>query len=276
MLAKLDRLWRAIGTGFCFLVYGLFSLLFSLSVLPILILWPGDAAARERRIRILVSWSFSTLLGGVALLGLGRVRVEGREYLAEARGKLVVATHPMYLDVVALLMLMPFADCVVKSAMLKNPYYRRFVRAAGYISNGDSAQALDACVASLKRGRSLVLFPEGTRTTTGQPPKFRRGAAQVALRAGCQVLPVMIACTPPALTKSRAWWQAPERPWQLLIRFYPPQDLSAFGYREGMPHGVSARRVTQAMQDFFTQQLSNHHEPTDRRTEAAHHRLARS
>ena len=275
MLANLGRLWRMLGTGFCFLVYGLLSLLCSLSILPLLMWWPGEAAAREERIRDFVSWSFRTLLGGIAFLGLGYVTVEGREYLAQARGKLVIATHPMYLDVVALLMLMPFADCVVKSAMLRNPYYRRFVRAAGYISNGDSAQALDACVEALQRGRTLVLFPEGTRTTTGQPPRFRRGAAQVALRSGCQVLPVMIACTPPALTKSRAWWQVPERPWQLLIRFYPPQDMRAFGYAQGMPYGAAARRVTHAMEDFFKQQLANH-ERTDRRTEAAHHRLARS
>lgn len=275
MLANLGRLWRMVGTGFCFLVYGLLSLLCSLSILPLLMWWPGDAVAREERIRDFVSWSFRTLLGGIAFLGLGYVTVEGREYLAEARGKLVIATHPMYLDVVALLMLMPFADCVVKNAMLKNPYYRRFVRAAGYISNGDSAQALDSCVEALKRGRTLVLFPEGTRTTTGAPPKFRRGAAQVALRSGCQVLPVMIACTPPALTKSRAWWQVPERPWQLLIRFYPPQDMHAFGYRDDMPYGAAARRVTHAMEDFFKQQLANH-ERTDRRTETAHHRLARS
>jgi 1-acyl-sn-glycerol-3-phosphate acyltransferase len=275
MLANLGRLWRMFGTGFCFLVYGLLSLLCSFSVLPVLMWWPGDDRAREERIRKFVSWSFRTLLGGIALLGLGYVTVEGREYLAQARGKLVIATHPMYLDVVALLMLMPFADCVVKSAMLRNPYYRRFVRAAGYISNGDSALVLDACVKALQRGRSLVLFPEGTRTTTGQPPAFRRGAAQVALRAGCQVLLVMIACTPPALTKSRAWWQVPERPWQLLIRFYPPQDLHAFGYRESMPYGVAARRVTHAMEDFFKQQMANH-ERIDRRTETAHHRLARS
>jgi 1-acyl-sn-glycerol-3-phosphate acyltransferase len=274
-MASLGRLWRMLGTGFCFLVFGTLSLIASLSVLPVLMLWPGSPVARERRIRGFVSWAFSALLAGIEFLGLGYLQVEGREHLAQAKGKLVVATHPMYLDIVALLMLMPFADCVVKNAMLKNPYYRRFVRAAGYISNGDSAAALDACVDSLKRGRALVLFPEGTRTTIGEPPRFRRGAAQVALRSGCQVLPVLIACTPPALTKSRAWWQVPGRRWQLLIRFYPPQDLSAFGHAPGMPYGVSARRVTRALQDFFTQQLANH-EPTDTRTEAAHHRLARS
>jgi 1-acyl-sn-glycerol-3-phosphate acyltransferase len=275
MLASLGRCWRAFGTGLCFAVYGTLSLVCSLTVLPLLILWPGSAAARERRIRAVVSWSFSTLLGAIATLGLGRVVVEGREWLEQADGKLVIATHPMYLDIVTLLMLMPSADCVVKSAMLSNPFYRRFVKAAGYISNADSAALLDNCVDSLKRGRTLVLFPEGTRTTTGEPPRFRRGAAQVALRAGCQVLPVMIKCSPPALTKSRTWWQVPERPWRLYVTFYPPQDLTAFGVREGQPHGISARRLTQTLEDFFKQQLA-HHEHTHRRTETAHHHLARS
>ncbi|MGE5626215.1 MAG: lysophospholipid acyltransferase family protein [Bacillota bacterium] len=275
MLARVGCLWRAVGTGFCFLVYGLMSLVFSLTLLPVLIFWPGDSRARECRIRSFVSWSFRALLGLIELLGLGRVEVEGREWLAQAKGTLVVATHPMYLDVVALLMLMPDADCVVKSAMLKNPYYRRFVRAAGYISNGDSAAALDACVSSLKRGRTLVLFPEGTRTTAGESPRFRRGAAQVALRAGCQVLPVSIECSPPALTKDHAWWQVPNRPWRLRVRFHPPQTLAALGQREGQPHGVAARQLTHRLEDFFKQQLA-HHEHTDRRTEAAHHRLARS
>jgi len=275
VLTSIGRVWRMLGTGFCFLVYGLLSLLFSLSVLPALMFWPGSAASRERRIRLFVSRTFRLLLWGVALLGLGSVEVEGEEWLAQADGKLVVASHPMYLDVVALLMLLPFADCVVKSAMLKNTYYRRFVQAAGYISNGDSAAALDACVDTLRRGRTLVLFPEGTRSTPGRPLSFRRGAAQVAVRSGCRILPVLIHCDPPALTKDLAWWQVPVRPWRLTLRFYPPQDLSAFGYRADQPHGVVARRLTQALEDFFTQQLANH-ERTDRRTEAAHHRLARS
>lgn len=275
MVARLGRLWRALGTGFCFAVYGSLSLLCGLTVLPLLVLWPGNEAARERRIRIFVSWSFRTLLGGIAFLGLGRVQVEGREWLQQSKGSLVVATHPMYLDVVALLMLMPFADCVVKSAMLKNPFYRRFAKAAGYISNADSAILVDSCVEALQRGRTLVLFPEGTRTTTGEPPRFRRGAAQVALRAGCRVLPVLIHCSPPALTKSRAWWQAPEQPWTLLVKFYPPQELVAFGYDAALPPGISARRLTRTLEDFFKQQLASH-EHIDRRTETAHHHLARS
>lgn len=275
MLTRLYMYWRALGTGFCFLSYGTLSLLCSLTVLPAIVIWPGDDAVRERRIRTLVSWSFRTLLGTIAGLGLGRVEVEGREWLAQAGGKLIVATHPMYLDVVAMIGLLPSADCVVKSAMLSNPFYRRFARAAGYISNGDPATLVDLCVDSLQRGRSLLLFPEGTRQEPGKPWYFKRGAAQVAIRSNCEILPVMIDCSPPALLKSTSWYQVPDRPWRLRIKVFPPQPLTAFGHRDDLPYGVAARHLTRNLEDFFKQQLANH-EHTDRRTEAAHHRLARS
>ena len=275
MWLKLDRLWRMLATGLCFLLYGSFSLLFSVTLLPMMLLWPGDAAARQHRIRLFVSTTFRMLLAFIRILGIGSVDVQGQEWLAQSQGKLVIATHPSYLDVVALLMLMPYADCVVKSAMLKNPFYRRFAKAAGYVSNDDSARLVETCVDSLHRGRTLVLFPEGTRSGPGEALHFRRGAAQVAVRSGCQILPVTIQCTPPAFLKSSRWWQVPERAWCLSLRIHPPQDLAAFGYRADLPHGVAARRLTCSLEDFFKQQLANH-ERTDRRTEAAHHRLARS
>ncbi|MGH8278850.1 MAG: lysophospholipid acyltransferase family protein [Gammaproteobacteria bacterium] len=275
MLARLDYWRRALGTGFCFAVYGGLSLLAGFTLLPLLMLWPGDAAARERRIRRLTSWSFRMLLAGIAGLGLGHVEVEGREWLAQAQGKLVIATHPMYLDVVGLLMLLPQADCVVKSALLRNPLYRRFVKAAGYISNADSSALVDACVDSLRRGRTLILFPEGTRTVPGTPWHFRRGAAQVAVRSQCQILPVLIHCDPPALLKSTRWYQVPERAWRLQVKFYPPQSLAAFGAGDKLPHGVVARRLTHTLEDFFKQQLASHGQ-ADRRTETADHHLARS
>ena len=275
MLAKLDYWRRALGTGLCFAVYGSLSLVASITLLPLLLRWPGTAAARQRRVRRVVSGSFRLLLGGIAGLGLGHVEVQGREWLTQAEGKLLIATHPMYLDVVALLMLLPQADCVVKSAMLRNPMYRRFVTAAGYISNADSARLIDECVDSLRGGHSLVLFPEGTRREPGQPWRFRRGAAQVAVRSQCQILPVLMYCDPPALLKSTRWHQVPERPWRLLVKFYPPQPLAAFRVTGDLPHGVAARRLNRNLEDFFQQQLAAYERP-DRRTQAAHHHLARS
>jgi 1-acyl-sn-glycerol-3-phosphate acyltransferase len=266
-------IWRALGTGFCFAAFALSSLVGSFTVLPVLLLWPMSAARRERRIRVIVSVSFRALLGLIAALGLGRVEVEGRERLKYAPGKLIVAPHPMYLDVVALLALLPQADCVVKSAMLRNPFYRRFARAAGYIGNDDGSALLAACIKSLQRRRGLILFPEGTRSTPGEPLKFRRGAAQVAVRGGCDVLPVMIECSPPALTRGGRWYRVPERAWCLHIKICEPKSLSELGCRREMPAGVAARRLTANLEQFFNRQLFNH-DDAHRRIEATHHRLA--
>lgn len=275
MLAKLDYWRRALGTGLCFAVYGSLSLLASFTLLPLVQHWPGTPAARQRRVRRVIGVSFRMLLGSIAALGLGRVEVQGREWLERAGGRLLIATHPMYLDVVALLMLLPQADCVVKSAMLRNPLYRRFVTAAGYISNADPARLVEDCVSALHSGRTLVLFPEGTRTEPGQAWHFQRGAAQVAVRSGCQVLPVLMVCDPPALLKSTRWHQVPQRAWRLLVKFHPPQALEALGVQADLPHGVAARRLNRNLENFFKQELASH-EQADRRTEAAHHHLARS
>jgi 1-acyl-sn-glycerol-3-phosphate acyltransferase len=275
MLAKLDYWRRALGTGLCFAVYGSLSLAASVTLLPLLVHWPGSAATRQRRVRRVISRSYRLLLGGIAGLGLGRVEVQGREWLAQAEGTLLIATHPMYLDAVALGMLLPQADCVVKSVMLRNPLYRRFVTAAGYISNADSARLIEDCVAALRRGHTLLLFPEGTRREPGQAWHFQRGAAQVAVRSGCPILPVLMHCDPPALLKSTRWHQVPERPWRLLVKFYPPQPLAAFGVSGDLPHGVAARHLTRNLEDFFQQHMAAYEQP-DRRTQAAHHHLARS
>lgn len=275
MLARLEYWRRALGTGLCFAVYGCVSLIASYTLLPLLQTWPGSTEMRQRRVRSVASLSFRWLLGSITALGLGRVEVQGRERLAEAQGRLIIATHPMYLDVVALLALLPQADCVVKSSMLQNPLYRRFARAAGYISNSDPAYLMEHCVQALRQGRTLVLFPEGTRTEPGQPWRFRRGAAQVAVRSGCEILPVLMHCDPPALLKSTRWHQVPQRPWRLLVKFYPPQALADFGVQADWPPGVAARHLNRALETFFKQQLASHEQP-DRRPEAAHHHLARS
>ncbi len=256
------RLWRRFGTGLCFALYGTLGWLGGLTVLPLIMLWPGSEAKRTRRIRAAVSLSFRWLLASIAALRLGHVEIRGRHWLDQADGKLLVANHPMYLDVVALVSQLPQADCVIKRGMWRNPLYRRFVRAIGYISNSDGAGLVDDGVASLRRGNALILFPEGTRSTPGEPLNFSRGAAQVAVRSQCEVLPVVIRCEPLALGKGQAWHEVPDRPWRLLLDVCPPQSLSELGWRQDMPYGVAARRVSRAMEEFFNRRLTTHGEMT--------------
>jgi 1-acyl-sn-glycerol-3-phosphate acyltransferase len=73
-----------------------------------------------------------------------------------------VANHPTRLDAIALVRFMPQVDCIVKREYFDNPLFRHVVRSAGYVPNDDGITLVNACVDRLLRGRSVLIFPEGT------------------------------------------------------------------------------------------------------------------
>lgn len=249
------RLWRQLATGCCFVAYGGLGWLAGLVVLPLLLLWPGTGEARRMRISHFMSWSYRALLAAITVLRIGDVEVHGRRRLAGGRGRLIVANHPMYLDALVLMGLLPEARCVVKQAMRGNPFFRRFVRTVGYVGNADAVELIHDCVAALERGETLIVFPEGTRSVPGQPLRFPRGAAQIAVRSGCEVVPVVIDCTPLVLGKGQRWYHVAERPWRLRLRVGAPRALADWGVDAALPYGVAARRLTRRMQAHFRAEL---------------------
>lgn len=195
LLRRLDHAWRVFGTGLSFAAFGLGGLLLGVLVMPVLLLM-RDPVARRRRARRVVQAAFASHVRLMCRLGVMTLQIEGRERL-QRDGLLVLANHPTLIDVVCLISLLPNADCVVKRAVACNPFMRGPVRAAGYISNDDGAGLVDDCVAAVQAGGTLVIFPEGTRSVPGQPPRLQRGAANIAVRGRLDITPVRITCTPP-------------------------------------------------------------------------------
>ena len=60
---------------------------------------------------------------------------------------------------------------------------------------------LDEALAELASGRSVLMFPEGTRSVDGKMQDFKSGAGYLALRGGCDVLPIHISGTHEVLGK---------------------------------------------------------------------------
>src|SRR5262249_28807158 len=87
------------------------------------------------------------------------------------------------------------------------------IRAAGFVpvDRGDRTASLatvEAALARLKRGRSLVVFPEETRTRTGELLPFKKGAALLALKSQLPLQPVGIAGTRQILPRG-SWNMTP-------------------------------------------------------------------
>jgi 1-acyl-sn-glycerol-3-phosphate acyltransferase len=185
--------------------------------------------------------AFRTFLRIAEAVGLVRTRWIGVDALCAPGARIVVANHPTLIDVVQLVSVLPQADCIVNDARTRNPFLALAARAAGYLSNAQGADLVDACAARLRQGRTVILFPEGTRSpATGLHP-FHRGAAHVALATGAPIVPVAIRCEPRTLQKGRPFWEVPDGPPHFTLRVLEPVTASA---DEGLPPGVAARRTT--------------------------------
>ncbi|SHM36771.1 lysophospholipid acyltransferase family protein [Vreelandella subglaciescola] len=247
----LDQCRRGLGTALSFALFGIGGLLIGLLIAPVLKLTIRDASRRRTHARVLIQYAFRAFGGLMRTLGVLDYRFEGLSRL-QRPGLLILANHPSLIDVVFLLGHVPQADCIVKGKLASNPFTRGPIRAAGYITNRDPEAVLEAARQSLAAGNSLILFPEGTRTRPDRPVKFRRGGANIALRTGANITPVLIRCQPTTLTKGTPWYRIPPRKVQLDLHVL--DDLSVPRETQ-QPTSLRARHLTRQLSDHFNHEL---------------------
>jgi len=105
----------------------------------------------------------------------------------------------------------------------------------------------------------MIIFPEGTRSVPGQPCRFQRGAAAIALQAGKILTPVTLSCYPGTLTKAEKWYQIPFRRFHLAM--HVKDDIALEEFNKFEQKSIAVRRLNQFLQDYFTEQreLYKHH-----------------
>jgi 1-acyl-sn-glycerol-3-phosphate acyltransferase len=101
----------------------------------------------------------------------------------------------------------------------------------------------------------VILFPEGTRTSPGQPLVLGTAAGAIAVRAGCRCLPVVITCTPPTLYKGLPWYRVPASRVDFRLRVCPPWQ-AAHSERAPAVQRRAARDFTRRLEIFFTEGLA--------------------
>lgn len=246
--------WRLFATAFCFFVFGVGGVLIALVVAPLIILVFRNKETRHIKGKLFIHYSFRLFIELMRFVGVLSYTVEGVEKFKEP-GQLFLANHPSLIDVVFMIAFIPKTDCVVKDKLIKNPFTYGPVKAAGYIMNADPDKVLQKSIESIKSGNSLIIFPEGTRTTPGETIKFKRGAANVALRGCVDITPVVIGCVPTTLTKSDKWYHIPSK--KLHFTMVAREKISIARFMEEKSTNIAARSLTKSLEDYFKQEISN-------------------
>ncbi|KFN42932.1 lysophospholipid acyltransferase family protein [Arenimonas oryziterrae] len=248
MRERLNYAWRVIATGLSFLSFGIGGVILWLLVFPLLSLLVRDLEVRSQKARAIIHRSFALFIGFMHRMGVLTYEIRGAERL-ERRGLLVLANHPTLIDVVFLVSLIPNADCVVKSRLATNPFTRGPVRATRYICNDNGAGLIEDCIASLRSGKNLIIFPEGTRTPRTGPATLQRGAANIAVRGLRDITPVIIRCSPPTLSKGEKWYRVPSRRFHVSIEVR--EDMPVAPFLAGTSEAQAARKLTEHLTGYF-------------------------
>ncbi len=254
MRERLNLAWRIVGTGLSFASFGIGGVFLWLVVFPLLSVLVRDRARRGRLARTIIRRTFAGFIALMRGLGVLTYEIRGAEKL-QRRGLLILANHPTLIDVVFLVSLVPDADCVVKSRLARNPATRGAINATGYICNDSGAGLVEDCIASVKSGKNLIIFPEGTRTRAKNPVPMQRGAANIAVRGVLAITPVVIRCTPPTLSKGQKWYRVPSRRFHMLIEVR--DDLQVEPFLAGSTEPLAARKLTDYLTDYFDLERPN-------------------
>lgn len=128
-----------------------------------------------------------------------RVRVEGLEHVTLSEPQIFASNHVSWFDVWVLAAMIPKRSrFVAKKELEKIPLFGRAWKSAGHISvdRGDRASAIKSLQQAGERlhrdNISVVIYPEGTRSRTGELGEFKKGAFMLALHTGVDIVPVAI------------------------------------------------------------------------------------
>ncbi len=127
-----------------------------------------------------------------------RVRVRGLEMIDLSQSYVFVSNHASMLDIPCILAGIPHQIRIVyKKELEVIPVFGWGLKWGSYISieRGHSAKAmksLEEAAQKIRNGASVLLYAEGTRTQDGALQPFKRGAFNLALRAGVPVIPLTV------------------------------------------------------------------------------------
>lgn len=193
-------------------------LCFVLATLLFLVTAPFDPDRRALH-AFVTRWTFQYLRAWP----LWRVRVTGREHLPQD-ACVLIANHQSMADVVAAMGLFYPFKFVSKSSLFSLPLVGWMMRMLRYVSlergrHGSTRKMMDDCRFWLRRGMSVLIFPEGTYSERPELLPFKRGAFALAQEEQVPLVPVLIRGTRDLVEGDGPWMRARAR---IEVEVLPP------------------------------------------------------
>lgn len=158
--------------------------------------------------KLVVLHMFTSFWGALYLwtMPAWSISAKGREKIKKGQTYVIVSNHQSQLDILlSFLLFFPF-KWVSKAEIFKVPFIGWNMSLNGYIKlkrgrHGGIKHMLKASEKALRSGKSVYMFPEGTRSETGEIRPFKAGAFSLAKKLKLPILPIAINGSKDALPK---------------------------------------------------------------------------
>jgi 1-acyl-sn-glycerol-3-phosphate acyltransferase len=190
-----------------------------------------------------------------ALLALSgtRVVIHGAERMQTGEARIFASNHVSWYDVLVLVAYLPRYSFVAKAELFRVPLFGSAARAVGTIpierENRRAAfQSYDEAAARIRAGRSVVVFPEGTRGTEYAIRPFKKGPFVLAIAAEVPIVPVIVHGTIEVNPRG----SLSVRPGRVDVHFLEPVETDGLTYddRDRLARQVY-ERMAEAMERLY-------------------------
>ena len=157
-----------------------------------------------------------------------RVRVQGLENIDPRKSYILISNHQSSFDILSLLGYLPLQfRWTAKAELFRIPFMGWAMTRTGYISiERDSPKkayrSMLRAAEVVRKGTSVIIFPEGTRSPDGKLQPFKKGVFLIALKSQAPILPITIQGAARIMRKGD--WRT--YPGEVKIQIDPPIDTA--------------------------------------------------
>ena len=219
---------QIIYSVYAWTVISVTTILSAISIILVSVLLRPFDPDRRAAGRVAYLWGLSI----IAANPTWKLKIQGRGYIREGKGYVLVANHMSFGDIICLYCIERHFKWVAKESLFSVPFFGWAMSALGYIplrrgEHGSIRDSFRQSIGWLNREMSVLIFPEGTRSVTGKMGAFKNGAFKLAIQTKRPIVPIVLTGTRDAIKKGSMMFAVTPRCKMKVLKPIPTA-----GYRE--------------------------------------------
>lgn len=248
MIDFIIKFIRSIILLFAFCMFGVGAILIRYIVFPIQNIFIKKSQNKRHKFLETLQKSWIFIIWYLKFFKIIKVEIKELDKLKNIKNKIIVSTHPSFLDIVVLMSIIPHSTCFVAEKLAKNPFFKGMVDLLFVLKTQDSDKWVNNACQILNDDINMIIFPMGSRHKSNQKPKIRRGTALLALKSFKDIVIINTDTNCDFLQKNQPVYQAGLKPVKFTVSYI--KEINAEEFIRKYPDEVTFKtQLTKEIQD---------------------------